>query len=355
MKSAKLKLVETPKNTELLDNVIQVYNQTANRLGDTKNSVKVIRTVTPKEENFQKVKTALNAMLDVNMKKQRGSLNLIETSQEVILVPENDEESAKVQVLVDALSPALSSNLNIRNLDRVALDKVFSNLSWVQTNEFSDEVEVSSTDMNFMNTFVTSSSLMNLTGGRTGHPRALTVINDAYENLFIVNYLREHNGFRLNKGNCFNVLCSGGNENSVELGERVTSALNEMKVVNEKLDAYISEVSIPASEFFALLPDETNTELNELVEIAKQKELRDSQLVRKTVNVGLTLNLEVELDSLGDIEDIKKIISERVQNHLVGHSLNCGLDYYYSDGDHLEVKETTFAGVDVISNLDEVA
>ena len=233
---------------------------------------------------------------------------------------------------------------------------MFSNLSWVQTNEFSDEVEVSSTDMNFMNTFVTSSSLMNLTGGRTGHPRALTVINDAYENLFIVNYLREHNGFRLNKGNCFNVLCSGGNENSVELGERVTSALNEMKVVNEKLDAYISEVSIPASEFFALLPDEINTELNELVEIAKQKELRDSQLVRKTVNVGLTLNLEVELDSLGDIEDIKNIISKQVEEQLVHNREWFGLHAYRSTKeDYLDVKETTLAGVDVISNLDEVA
>ena len=363
MKIAKLKLVETPKNTELLDNVIQVYNQTLNRLGDTKNSVKVFRTVTPKEENFQKVKTALNAMLDVNMKKQRGSLNLIETSQEVILVPENDEESAKVQVLVD-----VSRNINIRNLDRVALDKVFSNLSWVQTNEFSDEVEVSSTDMNFMNTFVTSSSLMNLTSGWTGHPRAFTVINDAYENLFRVNCLEVGYGFPLREGDYFKVLgklnrdfdCDQdpnalSDEDSAELRARVTSALNEMKVVNEKLDAYISEVSIPASEFFALLPDETNTELNELVEIAKQKELRNSQLVRKTVNVGLTFNLEVELDSLGDIEDIKKIISERVQNHLVSYSLNCGLDSYFSDGDHLEVNETKFAGVDIISPLDKVA
>jgi hypothetical protein len=209
---------------------------------------------------------------------------------------------------------------------------------------------------------------MNLTSGWTGHPRAFTVINDAYENLFRVNCLEVGYGFPLREGDYFKVLgklnrdfdCDQdpnalSDEDSVELGERVTSALNEMKVVNEKLDAYISEVSIPASEFFALLPDEINTELNELVEIAKQKELRDSQLVRKTVNVGLTLNLEVELDSLGDIEDIKKIISERVQNHLVGHSLKCGLDDYYSDGDHLKVKETTFAGVDVISLLDEVA
>jgi hypothetical protein len=369
MKIAKLKLVETPKNTELLDNVIQVYNQTLNRLGDTKNSVKVFRTVTPKEENFQKVKTALNAMLDVNMKKQRGSLNLIETAQEVILVPENNEESAKVQVLVDALSPALSSNLNIRNLDRVALDKVFSNLSWVQTNEFSDEVEVSSTDMNFMNTFVTSSSLMNLTSGWTGHPRAFTVINDAYENLFRVNCLEVGYGFPLREGDYFKVLgklnrdfdCDQdpnalSDEDSAELRARVTSALNEMKVVNEKLDAYISEVSIPASEFFALLPDEINTELNELVEIAKQKELRDSQLVRKTVNVGLTLNLEVELDSLGDIEDIKNIISKQVEEQLVRNREWFGLHAYRSTKeDYLDVKETTLAGVDVISNLDEVA
>ena len=84
-----------------------------------------------------------------------------------------------------------------------------------------------------------------------------------------------------------------------------------------------------------------------MVEIAKQKELRDSQLVRKTVNVGLTLNLEVELDSLGDVEDIKKIISERF-------NVKIGIDSS-SREDHLKVKETTFAGVEVISLLDEVA
>jgi hypothetical protein len=142
-------------------------------------------------------------------------------------------------------------------------------------------------------------------------------------------------------------------EDSRELRSRVKSLLNEIEVVNEKFDAYISEVSIPASEFFALLPDETNTELNEFIEIAKQKELRDSQLVRKTVNVGVTLNLEVELDSLGDVEDIKKIISERVQEQL-GLNVKIGIDAP-CNGDHLKVKETTLAGVDVISNLDEVA
>ena len=382
MTTTKLKLVETPKNTELLDKVIHEQNQIFNRLRDSKNSVEVIRDVEPEEENFKKVKTVLNAMLDVKLKKRRGSLRLLKNSQEIILVAENDEESAKVQTLFDALD---KFKLEYCNLDRVALDKVFSNLSWVQKNVSwvqpdrlitFGEVEVSSTDMNFMNKFVTSSYLSSFCN-HNGHSRACKVFNDATENPLILrrSKTRTLNDFydicfldELDEGeypfvlrglNC-NFDCDQdpnalSDEDSAELGERVTSALNEMKVVNEKLDAYISEVSIPASEFFALLPDEINTELNELVEIAKQKELRDSQLVRKAVNVGLTLNLEVELDSLGDIEDIKKIISERVQNHLVGHSLKCGLDDYYSDGDHLKVKETTFAGVDVISNLDEVA
>ena len=358
MKTTDLKLVETLKNTEKLDKVIHEYNQTVSRLKDTKNSLKVIRNVKPEEENFQKVKTALNVGLDVNLKKQRGSLNLIETSQEVILVPENDEESSKVQMLVDAQN--FPGKLNIRNLDRVALDKVFSNLSWVQMNQFSGEVEEPIfRDMNFMNTFVTSSELMHVRMGRGFHPRAFTVISDGTDHLFQMNCLQEGYGLRLDDGNYPRVLrklncdfdCNQdpnalSDEDSAELREQVIRALVEVKVVNDVLNDYISEVSIPASEFFAL-NDETNTELNELVEIAKQKELRDSQLVRKTVNVGLTLNLEVELDSLGDVEDIKKIISERF-------NVKIGIDSS-SREDHLKVKETTFAGVEVISLLDEVA
>lgn len=364
MKTTNLKLVETPKNTELLDNVLHEHHQTVSRLIDTKNSLKVTRNVIPEEENFQKVKTALNAGLDVNLKKKRGCLNLIQTSQEVILVAENDEESSKVQVLVDAQD---RQELNIRNLDRVALDKVFSNLSWVQTNRFSGEVAVSSTHMNFINTFVTSSSLMHVRMGSWSNPRAFTVLDYETGNLFQPHQLKDNYFSAICKGDYSRVLselscdfdCDQdpnalSDEDSAELREKVTTAFNEMKVVNEKLDAYISAVSIPASEFFALLPNETHSELNELVEIAKQKELRDSQLVRKTVNVGVTLNLEVELDSLGDVEDIKKIISERVQQQLGWGNVKIGIDAP-SHGDHLEVKETTFAGVDVISPLDEVA
>ena len=177
MKTTNLKLVETPKNTELLDNVLHEHHQTVSRLIDTKNSLKVTRNVIPEEENFQMVKTALNAGLDVNLKKKRGCLNLIQTSQEVILVAENDEESSKVQMLVDAQG---SQKVRIRNLDRVALDKVFSNLSWVQMNRFSGEVDVSSTDMNFMNAFVTASELMHvrISAWFDDHAGLVTVIRD---------------------------------------------------------------------------------------------------------------------------------------------------------------------------------
>jgi len=378
MKTIKLELVETPKNTELLDKVIHEHNQIFNRLRDSKNSVQVTREVTPEEENFKKVKTALNAILDVKLKKRRGSFHLLTNSQEIILVPENDEESSKVQTLSDGLD---KFKLEYRNLDRVALDKVFSNLSWVQTNVSwvqpdrlitSGEVEVSSTDMNFMNKFVTSSYLFSFTNSR-----ARKVFNDATENPLILRHstIATLNGsndsyyldeldegeypFVLRGLNC-NFDCDQdpnalSDEDSRELRSRVKSLLNDMKVVKEKLDTYISEVSIPASEFFALLPDETNTELNEFIEMSKQKELRDSQLVRKTVNVGLTFNLEVELDSFGDIEDIKKIISERVQEQQ-GRNVTIGIDNLYNpDKDYLKVKETTFADVDVISGLDEVA
>ena len=358
MKTTNLKLVETPKNTDLLDNVFQIAREIEERMRDNQNSIIVTRSVAPEVEDFKKVKTVLNTMLDVSVKKSRGSLHLLETTQEVILEPMNVYEESMVQILRDGLFRKSLGHPE-RNLDEYDLNELFSDFSSVQhvIDSRGNDLTVSATNLNFLNTFVTSCSL--------NHPRNIhgspRLMNMVFDDLDISRY-----EFKSACSNSYSEVLEMwdfdsdqnpnelSNEDSRELRSRVKSLLNDMKVVKEKLDTYISEVSIPASEFFAL-NDETNTELNELVEIAKQKELRDSQLVRKTVNVGLTLNLEVELDSLGDVEDIKKIISERVQNHLVSHSLNCGLDYYFSDGDHLKVKETTFADVDVISPLNEVA
>ena len=358
MKTTKLKLVETPKNTDLLNNLFQIAREIEERMRDNQNSITVTRSVVPEVEDFKKVKTVLNTMLDVSVKKSRGSLHLLETTQEVILVPENDDERSKVQILRDGLFRQSLGHLQ-RNLNKVALDKLFSNNSCVQhvTDTRGNNLKVSATNLNFLNTFVTSCSLNHPTKTHGGSSRRNMVFDDLdicrydFQSACSNSYSEVLEMWDFDSDQNPNEL---SNEDSWELRSRVKSLLNDMKVVKETLDTYISEVSIPASEFFAL-NDETNTKLNELVEIAKQKELRDSQLVRKTVNVGLTLNLEVELDSLGDIEDIKKIISERVQEQL---GLNVRIDIdapYHRNGDHLKVKETTFAGVDVISFLDEVA
>ena len=356
MKTTKLKLVETPKNTDLLNNLFQIAREIEERMRDNQNSITVTRSVVPEVEDFKKVKTVLNTMLDVSVKKSRGSLHLLETTQEVILVPENDDERSKVQILRDGLFRQSLGHLQ-RNLNKVALDTLFSNNSCVQhvTDTRGNNLKVSATNLNFLNTFVTSCSLNHPTKTHGGSSRRNMVFDDLdisrydFQSACSNSYSEVLEMWDFDSDQNPNEL---SNEDSWELRSRVKSLLNDMKVVKEKLDTYISEVSIPASEFFAL-NDETNAELNELVEVAKQKELRDSQLVRKTVNVGLTLNLEVELDSLGDVEDIKKIISERVQNEL-GLNVNIGIDAPWN-GDHLKVKETTFAGVDVISLLDEVA
>ena len=356
MKTTKLKLVETPKNTDLLNNLFQIAREIEERMRDNQNSITVTRSVVPEVEDFKKVKTVLNTMLDVSVKKSRGSLHLLETTQEVILVPENDDERSKVQILRDGLFLQSLGHLQ-RNLNKVALDTLFSNNSCVQhvTDTRGNNLKVSATNLNFLNTFVTSCSLNHPTKTHGGSSRRNMVFDDLdisrydFQSACSNSYSEVLEMWDFDSDQNPNEL---SNEDSWELRSRVKSLLNDMKVVKETLDTYISEVSIPASEFFAL-NDETNTKLNELVEIAKQKELRDSQLVRKTVNVGLTLNLEVELDSLGDVEDIKKIISERVQEEL-GCMLKIGIDSSSCE-DHLKVKETTFAGVDVIFLLDEVA
>ena len=95
MKTTKLKLVETPKNTDLLNNLFQIAREIEERMRDNQNSITVTRSVAPEVEDFKKVKTVLNTMLDVSVKKSRGSLHLLETTQEVILVPENDDEGPR--------------------------------------------------------------------------------------------------------------------------------------------------------------------------------------------------------------------------------------------------------------------
>lgn len=367
-----LKLVETPTQTELLDNFIEVYNQTNERLTDTKNSLFIERTVTPDEKSFQQVKTALNAILNINLKKQRRSLELVKTQQEVCVVPETEEEETKLATLKSSLIfPG-----GMWDLDKTTLDRLFTDSSHFQNCVFAGVESAEVVGLDYLNNVVTSSCIRN-SNDRDLHPRnscldgdeawglvssLRTSVNhmyrpysyslevDDYESaLRVVNPLR---GIWCEDTN--SVVDYNGNPETYErVAECITSSLDELKTINERLDAYLEVVSISAKEFFSLLPDEVNTKLHEEMEIEKAKQLRASQVVRKTANVSLTFDLAVELDTLGDIDDIKEVISRKIQDQL-SSPWGIKFDSQNFDCNYFRVEDTQFSGVNVVSVADEV-
>lgn len=356
-----LKVVETTKNTEILDNVMKKLDETYLRLKNTSNSVQIHRYVKCDKDNFQNVKNAINTLLNIKLKKERGSFDLIETIQEIILVPKNDDEKFKVDILTREHVKLHTNNL----------DKLFSNKSSVQNMK----CDVTSEKMNLINNFVTDAYSDSV--GKTWilHPRFNTVVQigcGLEHRLAIALSQSRVNGSRevpcRNQNDLINAIvpydpyfhwtCNTEEEiNNLptkKIIKHANNALNELEEISEKLDAYIKEVSMPASEFFDLLSDETNQKLDEMVEVKKVEFLRASQVVRKTVNVDLSFNMDIELDTLGDIEDIKKVITDNIQNQI---GLNVKIDFGWNRHQFIKSQSKTLKlnGVEVISEMEKVA
>ena len=363
---AKMKMVETSSQTDLLDNFIEVFNQTNERLLDRTNAISIRRSVKPDEGSFKKVKTAINAILDINLKKERNSRQLVETQQEIFLVPDTEEDALRISTLQSYLS---CPGNHIKDLDRNILDSLFSNSSTFQTCRFAGVRTQEITELNSINKFVTSSRI-NSQCERYWNPRNSCLVNKGYgvfnELSNNLNNMKPHgvNG-SFEQGDysrvvrvLFDYRCRWCEETKViivnnkpvsneSVAEVSRNYLNDLKTINDQLDAYIQELSISATEFFSSLPDEVNTQLDELVHEELAKQLRASQVVRKTANVSLTFDLAVELDTLGDIEDIKEVISQKVKKQL-GLNVNIDIGSRFLGGDYLDVKDTKFSRVEVV-------
>ena len=363
-----LKLVETPTQTELLDNFIEVFNQTNERLQDRTNALEISRFVKPDEGSFKKVKTAINALLDINLKKQRNSQTLVETRQEIFLVPDTEEDAVRITTLQSYLR--FPGNV-IAVFDKNTLDSLFSNSSTFQTCRFAGVRKQEVTELNSINKFVTSSRIESQSSSYDSHPRHSCLVEQGYG---VFNALSNNlnnmqpRGVRgsLEQGDydravreifdyqydwCeeTNVVTDDDKPVSHEwVAQLIRSYLDDLKTINDQLDAYIQELSISATEFFSLLPNEVNTLLDELVEVEKAKQLRASQVVRKTANVSLTFDLAVELDTLGDVEDIKEVISQKVKDQL-GRNVKIDIGSRFFGGNYLDVKDTKFSGIEVVS------
>lgn len=369
-----LKLAETPTQTDLLDNFIEVFNQTNERLQDIPNAISIGRWVTPDEGGFSKVKTAINALLDINLKKQRKSQNLVETLQEIFLVPDTEEDAVRIATLLNY--PRVTCKY-LENLDKKILDSLFSNSSTFQTCWFAGVRTKEVTELNSINKFVTSSRIESQTTWIFENTRNACLFEEGYGVFRKLSY--ETNNMQFRSGSrsfpqadysnavktIFGYECEWCEETKVVtdyredpvsyewVAERIRSSLDDLKTVNDRLDAYIQELSISATEFFSLLPDEVNTLLDELIEEEKSRQLRASQVTRKTANVSLTFDLAVELDTLGDIEDIKEVISQKVNDQL-GLNVRTEIGSELFGDNYLYVKDTKFSGVEVVSVTDEM-
>jgi hypothetical protein len=134
--------------------------------------------------------------------------------------------------------------------------------------------------------------------------------------------------------------------------EWVNSSIAVLDRINLQLDDYLNEISMPASEFFELLSDETKNELDALVTDRIKQETRAKNLVRNKVNVDLSFNVDVELNSVGTVEDMKEVIIDAVQQNL---GLNVKLNFDAISKDVIDVCNVQLNGIELASATDEAA
>ena len=345
---AKMKLVETPTQTDLLDNLIEINNQISDRFQDITNVISIERSISPEEGCLQRVKTAMNAILDIKIQKKRKSRSLLRTWQEIFLVLEKEEDAIRIALLDSYIRPGGFYGVPDKHL----FDKLCCDSSAFQLCEFAGVEPESVTGMNSINKFVTYGGLAPPNKGI--RHKLIYDPNDrnlGYRQLPLGDYktlVRQIFDWNFNwceEKNC--VTCDDEVVSYKKVAETIQRSLYDLNKINERLDVYIQQLSISAPEFFSLLPDEVNTLLDKLVEEEKAKQLRASRVIRKTANVSLTFDLAVELDTLGDIEDIKEVISKKVREEL-GSKVKIGIGSRSFGGDYLDVKDTKFSGVEVV-------
>lgn len=369
---SKKTMIEMSDNLEKMDQLATLFETTKKRIHDTNTSIHVKRTVKPTKGNFQAIKTTLNTLLNINMKKQRGDLKLIETMQEVYLVPENDEEKLKIKVLNTSLKWTMTN----KELDQDAFDKLFSNKAWVQNYVTAGSQSIQCDNLNFINKFITSASLSNISE-YDRYPR----FNAIFENMpaEFPHYLRRifrykstqywfHTGVSqdVEKYEKIIELLKHFSDSEFDFGsieeineypqqqfeEWVKSSIAVLDRINLQLDDYLNEISIPASEFFELLSDDTKNELDALVADRIKQETRAKNLVRNKVNVDLSFNLDVELKSLGTLDDIKNVIQDAVEKNL---GMNVKMDFEPMSKDVKNISNVMFNGIELNSVTDQAA
>jgi hypothetical protein len=328
----------TLTNTEILDGLILEFENTVERLVDTKGSMQITRTVKPEDgtekSKFKDIHNRIKDIVKTDFPKTRGSNELIETIQELKLISSNDEEEKKLSVLKHKIT-------SVRNqydcpYDKSILDTLFSNNALFQRVITISKYGVSSNVMNDINEFVTSLYISNTLNSRDDIRKLLIGDETSLQNDL-------WNRFRISKSfysprsqsdmlNDYETAMSWLDidyfppyiqdddytqdiDVSVEyinsfdtsiLFNKLASIQDDLKELNEVITEYKKSISISVSEFLELFPL--------LSKVVEDRITHNNKLVRKVVKVEVTKIYEMEIDVVdeGDIEtEISNIMKDR--------------------------------------------
>lgn len=350
MENTNMTDVNNQTNIEIVQGYYKQYEETLSRLLPDENSLQVYREVRPDEDNFKNTQMCINTLLGANIKKVKNSTDLIKTLQEVRFITENDEEQSKLDVLLEDVRYPIST----LEFNKEQLSKLFSDKSSHQ--RIIANGEVNTDKLNLINPFTKGIYLTAVGNFNSQFSLRWCLLNEHNSgDETNVGYIlqqdsrlwREHrNGYgystsvvdtsKISFDKLFRFFEKVSNDaikipydadekeseeifNSFSMDNYFKPFEKEIVKINKKIDEFEKDISISLNDFLTMFPEVSKT-LDNLIEEQKQKEIRISKLVNNKVNMNITFNADVDVKSLGDVEDIKDVISKHLQKQNI--SLN---------------------------------
>jgi len=385
---------ETFSNTEILDGMISDYEKLVDKINNNESFMSITRTIEPNDEkSFKDYKKFIEDRLEQTIRKEKGSNHILSTSQELKFNVSEDSKKyyevfQNMYTCYNAFDDTSKSLMNVfKNFSNIETLKWFSKKVPYQTLICNSQYSTQVNELDYINSYVTDYGFRKIDGKNrnTSNYRytpfeyslfemsgLLRVLNYDKKNANyynIIEYILDSNGmdydFMEEKLGIKNPIWTDDfdektfckNINSIDkslLYSKLSEYNSQIKSINDILDNYYSEVTIDFSEFLdsieGIIPI-LNQELDEI----KVEEDRKSRLVRKKVNVDLTFNLEMEIDSLDD-DDLRKKIIERVENQInINLRFDCfenlyGFrDFFKIKGEETKLKTVSFNPIEKVS------
>ena len=391
---------ESFTNTEILEGIISDYEKLMDRITDKDSFISITRTIEPNDEkSFKDCKKFIEDRLEQTIRKEKGSNHILTTTQELKF---NVSEDVKKYYEVfedmyinrsfkrDDITESFLNFLKKFPLNKET-QKWFSKKVPYQTLICNTQYSIKVNELDYIHSYVTNYGFKK-TGWNKNSYNSYNYHNRyiPFEySLFEMSKLLEEMGYEKSNENYYDIIREildsndrtygfmeevlgiedprynekfdektfYKNINSLDkslLYSTLSEFNSEIKSINEILDIYYSEVTIDFSEFLdsieGIIPI-----LNQRLDEIKIEEDRKSGLVRKKVNVDLTFNLDMEIDSLDD-DDLKKKIINGVERQ-INMNLNFGCinnfggwgDFFEVKGEETKLKSVSFYPIEKVS------